>query len=67
MLFLEKAILFTPKQVKKIGEVTSGAKSPSLDKMIGLGYIQENTKQAWIDIRDTKIKAHIISKPFLKK
>ena len=52
---------------EKIGEVTSGAKSPSLNKMIGLGYIQGDTNQALIDIRNFKIKANIISKPFLKR
>ena len=50
-----------------IGQVTSGAKSPSLEKMIGLGYIKGQNKQCWIDIRGSKVKAHIASKPFLKR
>ncbi|MCY4321242.1 MAG: glycine cleavage system aminomethyltransferase GcvT [Bdellovibrionaceae bacterium] len=52
---------------KKIGEVTSGAKSPSLDKMIGLAYIKGNNENCWIDIRGSKMKANIVSKPFLKR
>ena len=51
----------------KIGEVTSGAKSPSLGKMIGLGYITGEIEKGWIDIRGSKIKANIVSKPFLKR
>ena len=50
-----------------IGEVTSGAKSPSLDKMIGLGYIKGEYKKSWIDIRGSKIRANIVPKPFLKR
>ena len=50
-----------------IGEVTSGAKSPNLDKMIGLGYIPKERESCWIDIRGDKIKAQIVSKPFLKR
>ena len=50
-----------------IGQVTSGAKSPSLKKMIGLGYIAGKYENCWIDIRGSKVKAHIVSKPFLKR
>ena len=50
-----------------IGQVTSGAKSPSLDKIIGLGYIEGERQHCLIDIRGSKIKAHIVSKPFLKR
>ena len=49
------------------GQVTSGAKSPSLEKMIGLGYIQGERENCWIDIRGSKIKANIVTKPFLKR
>ena len=52
---------------EKIGEVTSGAKSPSLDKMIGLGYMEGERKNCLIDIRGSKLKAKIVSKPFLKR
>ena len=50
-----------------IGQVTSGAKSPSLEKMIGLGYIEGERKNCLIDIRGYKIRAYIVSKPFLKR
>ncbi|MDE0092148.1 MAG: glycine cleavage system aminomethyltransferase GcvT [Oligoflexia bacterium] len=52
---------------KTIGQVTSGAKSPSLKKMIGLGYIEGYRKDCLIDIRGSQIKARIVSKPFLKR
>ena len=50
-----------------IGQVTSGAKSPSLNKMIGLGYIHGERNNCWIEVRGSKIKANIVSTPFLKK
>ena len=50
-----------------IGKVTSGAKSPSLEKMIGLAYIKSQEKNCLVDIRGSKVKAHIVSRPILKK
>ena len=50
-----------------IGSVTSGAKSPSLEKMIGLAYIKEQEKSCFLDIRGSKVRASIVSGPFLKK
>lgn len=54
-----------------IGKVTSGTQSPSLNKAIGMGYI--NTAFSTIDteiyviIRDKAIKAKVVKLPFLKK
>lgn len=54
-----------------IGSVTSGTQSPSLNKAIGLGYV--NTEYAKTDteifilIRDKAIKAKVCKIPFLKK
>lgn len=51
-----------------IGKVTSGTQSPSLNKAIGMGYV--NTTHAvmggdiFILIRDKKIKAQIVKLPF---
>ena len=58
-------VVFSPKG-KAIGRVTSGAKSPSLEKMIGLAYINGANRDCYIDIRGTKAKAKIVTKPFLK-
>ncbi|MFD2863528.1 glycine cleavage system aminomethyltransferase GcvT [Mucilaginibacter antarcticus] len=51
-----------------IGKVTSGTQSPSLQKAIGMGYV--NTELAkegteiYIKIRDNKVKAKIVKPPF---
>ena len=53
-----------------IGKVTSGTQSPSLQKAIGMGYV--NTEYAkegseiFISIRDNKVKARIVKPPFYK-
>lgn len=52
---------------ENIGVVTSGAKSPSLDKMIGLAYISGEENSCFLDIRGSKVKINIVKKPFLKK
>ncbi|MEO6979296.1 MAG: glycine cleavage system aminomethyltransferase GcvT [Mucilaginibacter sp.] len=51
-----------------IGRVTSGTQSPSLQKAIGMGYVdvacaKEGT-EIFISIRDNKIKAKIVKPPF---
>ncbi len=53
-----------------IGLVTSGTQSPSLQKAIGMGYIdkalaKEGT-EIFINIRNNKIKAKIVKFPFYK-
>ena len=48
-----------------IGEVTSGAKSPSLNQMIGLAYIKGSHKEFFIEIRGVRHKALRAKKPFL--
>jgi aminomethyltransferase len=54
-----------------IGKVTSGTQSPSLQKAIGLGYVnteftKENT-EIFIDIRNQGVKAKVVKFPFYKK
>ena len=53
-----------------IGIVTSGTMSPSLDKAIGLGYVQsEFAKEGnhiYIEVRNKQIKAEIVKLPFYK-
>lgn len=53
-----------------IGKVTSGTQSPSLQKAIGMGYVdkafaKEGT-EIYISIRNNKIKAKVVKFPFYK-
>lgn len=52
-----------------IGEVTSGTQSPSLNKAIGMGYVQtEFSKpgtEIYISVRDKSLKAVVSKIPFL--
>jgi len=54
----------------KIGSVTSGTQSPSLNKGIGMGYVHVDMAQEGneinIDIRNKQVKAVIIRPPFIK-
>lgn len=54
----------------KIGEVTSGTQSPSLNKAIGLGYVKPEFKapdtEIFIEVRQKPIQAKIIRLPFYK-
>ena len=52
---------------KVMGEVTSGVKSPSLEKMIGLAYLKEGAEEYFINIRGLRSKIYFTSKPFFKK
>lgn len=53
-----------------IGVVTSGTQSPSLQKAIGMGYVQtglaKEGTEIYIKIRDNSIKAKIVKPPFYK-
>ena len=55
---------------EKIGKVTSGTMSPSLKKSIGMGYVlneySEVNNYIYIKVRQKKIKAKIIKKPFYR-
>lgn len=54
----------------KIGRVTSGTQSPSLQKAIGMGYVKnefaKEGSEIYILIRDNKIKAKVAKPPFYK-
>lgn len=56
---------------KAIGKVTSGTQSPTLNKAIGLGYVETAFAKAdteiCISIRDKAIKAKVTKIPFIKK
>lgn len=53
-----------------IGIVTSGTQSPSLQKAIGMGYVNKDFAkegtEIFIDIRNNKIKAKVVKFPFYK-
>lgn len=53
---------------KQIGNVTSGTQSPSLNKAIGMGYVESGFHQVGteilIEIRDKKLLAKIVKLPF---
>ena len=55
---------------EKIGVVTSGTQSPSLDKAVGLGYVQWDYRKSgteiFIQVRKKQIKAEVVKLPFLK-
>ncbi|MES2132191.1 MAG: glycine cleavage system aminomethyltransferase GcvT [Bacteroidota bacterium] len=56
---------------KIIGKVTSGTQSPTLNKAIGMGYVNKDFAKAdteiFVIIRDKAIKAKVSKIPFLKK
>ncbi len=52
-----------------IGEVTSGTQSPSLNKAIGMGYVETSLStpdsEIFIEVRDKALKAKVVKIPFL--
>jgi len=55
---------------EKIGRVTSGTQSPSLQKAIGMGYVQpayaKEGSEIFVSIRDKNLKAKVVKTPFYK-
>jgi aminomethyltransferase len=55
-------------QGEKIGKVTSGTQSPSLQKAIGMGYVKtefaKDGTEIFISVRDKKLKAKVVGIPF---
>ena len=56
---------------ERVGNVTSGTKSPSLDISIGLGYVDKPHNKIgtdiWVDIRGKRKQAVVAETPFVKK
>lgn len=54
----------------KLGEVTSGTQSPTLQRGIGLGYVPTaNSKpetEIFVKVRDRLLKAKVVKLPFVK-
>ncbi|WP_207429104.1 glycine cleavage system aminomethyltransferase GcvT [Pedobacter sp. SYSU D00535] len=54
----------------KIGVVTSGTQSPSLQKAIGMGYVESGLAvegtEIFINIRNAAVKAQVVKLPFYK-
>ena len=52
-----------------IGEVTSGTQSPSLNKGIGMGYVQTGFSkpgtELYVNIRNKYLKAVVVKMPFI--
>lgn len=53
----------------EIGKVTSGTQSPSLQKAIGLGYVNTDfasfDSEIYIEVRDKLLKAKVVKIPFM--
>ena len=60
----------TDAEGKVIGRVTSGTQSPSLQKGIGMGYVEtafaKEGTEIFVKIRDNKVKAVVVKPPFYK-
>lgn len=56
---------------QKLGIVTSGTHSPSLDEPIGIGYVStphaSEGSEIYIDIRGRKVKAKVCKTPFVSR
>ena len=56
-------------QDEKIGRVTSGSQSPSLQKGIGLGYVEKTQAKLgntiYVGVRNRRLKAEIMKPPFV--
>jgi len=54
----------------KLGEVTSGTQSPTLQKGIGLGYVPTEFSKAgteiFVKVRDRLLKAQVVKTPFVR-
>jgi aminomethyltransferase len=55
----------------KIGQVTSGTQSPSLDQPIGIAYVSPDFSKIgtrlYVDVRGSKILAEVVATPFYKR
>jgi aminomethyltransferase len=56
---------------ERVGEVTSGTKSPTLDAFIGLAYVAAGAAargtSVGIDIRERRVPAHVVDRPFYRR
>ena len=63
--------LWSPDRSRKIGEITSGTQSPSLQLPIGIAYVElahaEIGSKVLVEIRGSHLSAEIIPTPFYKR
>lgn len=52
---------------KKIGEVTSGGYSPTLEKSIALARIAKGVSNCFVEIRNKQVPAAVVKLPFVRK
>jgi aminomethyltransferase len=56
---------------RPVGKVTSGTQAPSLQKAIGLGYVEKGLAALdtpiWIQVRDKLLEAKVVRVPFSKE
>jgi aminomethyltransferase len=56
---------------QNIGVVTSGSQTPSLEKSIGMAYVNipynKIDSEVFVKIRDTNVKAKVVKTPFYQK
>ena len=56
-------------QDQLVGRVTSGSQSPTLNKGIGLGYVNKELAkpdtEVWVGVRHRRLKAQVVKPPFV--
>ncbi len=54
-----------------IGEVTSGTKTPTINKALGLGIVKSDFAKTetkfFVEVRGRKLAAHVVKRPFYRK
>ncbi len=64
-------LIYNEEGTQRIGEVTSGSQSPSLNRAIGIGYVDIDSSKIGtkltIEIRHNKYSAEVVATPFYKR